>query len=123
MTDEPAPPPSLSDGPSVAALPSAGVGPAETGHRMEVGRSDALVWVSGEVDVHTADELHRALLDQTQVTPDRVVVDMSGVTFMDSMGLRALVTAARQTPIQVVRPSELVAALFFVTGLEDEFGV
>lgn len=48
---------------------------------------------------------------------------MSGVTFMDSMGLRALVTASRHTPIQVVRPSELVAALFFVTGLEDEFGV
>ena len=118
------PPPSSRqvDGLRLDSVPPAGLGPAETGHRMEVGRSDALVWVSGEVDVHTADELHRALLEQAQVSSARVVVDMSGVTFMDSMGLRALVTAARHTPIQVVRPSEMVAALFFVTGLEDEFG-
>ncbi len=121
MSDES--PPLSSEETRLETLPSAGLGPAETGHRMEVGRSDSLVWVSGEVEVHTADELHRALLDQAQVTPERVVVDMSGVTFMDSMGLRALVTASRHTPIQVVRPSELVAALFFVTGLEDEFGV
>lgn len=99
------------------------MGATETGHRMEVGRSDSLVWVSGEVDTHTADELHRALLDQAQITTERVVLDMSGVTFMDSTGLRALVTAARHTPIQVVHPSDLVATLFFVTGLEDQFGV
>ncbi|MFM7062045.1 MAG: STAS domain-containing protein [Actinomycetes bacterium] len=115
-----APPPPDRD---PAPVPDWGRGSAETGRRMEVGRSAALVWVSGEVDTLSADELYTALEQQATSTPDRVMVDLSGVTFMDSVGLRALVAASQLAPIQVVHPSDTVAALLYVTGLEDTFGV
>ena len=108
--------------PGSSIVPDWGRGSAETGRHMEVGRSPSLMWVSGEVDGTTAEDLYAALVEQAAATPDRVMVDMAGVTFMDSVGLRALVTASRHAPIQIVHPSETVSALLFVTGLEDSFG-
>lgn len=101
----------------------AGRGSAETGQRMDLGASDTVLWVSGEIDATTADRLHAAILEQIARDPVRVMLDMSGVSFIDSVGLRALVTASRLAPIQIVHPSEVVSTLLFVTGLEDSFGV
>ncbi len=98
-------------------------GAAESGRRLEIGVGPTTLWVSGEIDMSTVDEFHAALRERTAVRPDRVLLDMSGVTFMDSLGLRALIAVSNEVPIQVVHPSEFVSALFFMTGLEDTFGV
>ena len=111
-------PPTSSDQTADAAR-----GAAESGRRLEIGVGPTTLWVSGEIDMSTVDEFHAALRERTAARPDRVLLHMSGVTFMDSLGLRALIAASNEVPIQVVHPSEFVSALFFMTGLEDTFGV
>src|SRR5947209_7493358 len=57
--------------------------------------SDAVLAVEGEVDIHTAASLRRRLLELIDGGHDRVIVDMSGVDFMDSSGVNVLVGAMR----------------------------
>ena len=46
------------------------------------------VWVTGEVDHHAARELMAALTRQVETAlPRRLVLDLGGVTFMDSSGI------------------------------------
>ena len=56
----------------------------------------AVVSVRGEVDVYTAphlwDEIDRAIAESA----DRVVIDLSDVTFIDSSGLSVLVRAHKR---------------------------
>ena len=54
-----------------------------------------VVTVVGEVDMTTAPELTKAI-DGVAGTARKVVVDLSGVTFLDSSGLNALVRGRRE---------------------------
>jgi anti-anti-sigma factor len=47
----------------------------------------------GEIDHAVTNELTESLLSYGNVTRPRTVVDLSGVTFMDSSGINALITA------------------------------
>lgn len=61
-------------------------------------RDSALtIALSGEIDHHAAREL-MAQLDQTvaERLPAHLVLDLSGVTFMDSSGIAVLLRARRQ---------------------------
>jgi anti-anti-sigma factor len=49
----------------------------------------------GEVDVTRADDLLRALVDVARDTPGEVVLDLSGLRFLDVAGARALARATR----------------------------
>jgi anti-sigma B factor antagonist len=52
------------------------------------------VRLSGELDISTAAALERVLAElQAPDGPARIVMDLSGLRFMDSTGLRLLVTA------------------------------
>jgi anti-sigma B factor antagonist len=53
------------------------------------------VSVAGELDLATADEFSRAVL--SGLATGAVTVDLRGVTFMDSAGVRALNTALRES--------------------------
>jgi anti-sigma B factor antagonist len=53
------------------------------------------VSVAGELDLATADELTAAV--RSGLAAGAVVIDMRGVTFMDSAGVRALNTAVRES--------------------------
>jgi anti-anti-sigma factor len=85
--------------------------------------------VSGEVDLAVADELHEAamgVLDDADVTTLRV--DMTGVTFLDSSGLGALVRARRDAAergvsVVLVNPTSTVRKVLTITGLDDAFEV
>ena len=81
-----------------------------------------VVRVSGEIDVATAPKLRDSLAG---VDGD-VVVDLSGVTFMDSTALGALVAAASRTrdagfTFSVQGQSEFVGRLLNVAGLSEFF--
>jgi len=55
---------------------------------------DATVRLSGELDISTAAALERVLADFAVAgEPSRIVMDLRGLRFMDSTGLRLLVTA------------------------------
>jgi len=77
---------------------------------------------SGEADLLSAPLLRRALADAAERF--RVVVlDLSGVTFVDSTALSVLVVARRRLTIRVVGLCPQVRKVFDVTGLSDAFSV
>ncbi|MGC9670532.1 STAS domain-containing protein [Planosporangium sp. 12N6] len=94
-------------------------------------RPDGVVVVTarGEFDLRTTDLLRGALVDAlTRQRPDRLIVDVAGVTFMDSMGLRALVGAYRLASRQNTRfgmadPSPFMRQKLEAVGLAGILGV
>lgn len=73
--------------------------------------------LSGEFDSHVADEL-RDVLEKALATSTTVVLDVEGVTFIDSSALNVLLAARRhETPYRVTRGNRVVDRLFELTGL------
>jgi anti-sigma B factor antagonist len=85
-----------------------------------------LVEVSGEVDLHTAPQLRAVLggLVGRESPGESVVVDLTGVSFIDSTGLGELVGAhkavqRRGDRLHVVATNDRVTRLLTLTGLDD----
>ncbi|OGS62354.1 MAG: hypothetical protein A3J79_09300 [Elusimicrobia bacterium RIFOXYB2_FULL_62_6] len=55
----------------------------------------AVISPAGEVDMHESPRLRAALLDAIALRPAAVVVDLAGVTFIDSSGVATLVEAMK----------------------------
>lgn len=53
------------------------------------------VTLSGELDIATADQLTEALAGVQPAAGDQLFIDLSAVSFMDSTGLRVLISANR----------------------------
>jgi anti-anti-sigma factor len=62
----------------------------------EVGRHIALLSVSGELDLYVEADLSRAVDDAEAVRVATVVIDLSGVTFLDSTICGILVARAKR---------------------------
>jgi anti-sigma B factor antagonist len=73
------------------------------------------VTVSGEVDMSVADTLTEALSGQ------RILVDMTGVSFIDSTGLACLLVAREGSETLVLRRSGPVARILEVAGVSYLF--
>jgi anti-anti-sigma factor len=88
-----------------------------------------VVDVRGSLDAATVDALRESLLGTlTRERPRTLIVDLTFVVFMDSMGIGTLVTgyhAARETGTRFVlrNPSEFVHRQLRVTGLAEMFGL
>jgi anti-anti-sigma factor len=88
-----------------------------------------VVDVRGSLDAATVDDLRRALVTTVHAErPVTMIVDLTFVTFMDSMGVGALVSghnAARETGTRFVlrNPSEFVHRQLRITGLAELFGL
>lgn len=87
-----------------------------------------VVHVSGEVDVYSAPVLRARLDANIREGHHRLVVDLSGVTFMDSTGLGVLVgrlklTRVRQGTIVLAGVRDRVAKVFNLTGLDKVFAI
>jgi anti-sigma B factor antagonist len=81
--------------------------------------------VAGEIDAASADAFEQRLMPALAESSS-VVLDLSGVSFMDSSGLRALMTlhaaiTARGGGIELSGTSTAVDRLLSVTGLDDHF--
>jgi anti-anti-sigma factor len=59
-------------------------------------RPGTIVAVSGEVDVCTKAQLQQALLPIIRERSGRLMLDLSGVSFMDCAGLRVLLATRRR---------------------------
>jgi stage II sporulation protein AA (anti-sigma F factor antagonist) len=56
-----------------------------------------VVTARGEIDHHVSNILHEALqFEDDEMPPWRIVVDLSGVTFMDSTGINTFIACHRQ---------------------------
>jgi anti-sigma B factor antagonist len=87
---------------------------------------DGLVHVAlrGELDLSTVSKVQDELKRVEQSAPPTVVLDLSKLSFLDSTGLRCIVTAderARQAGrrIVLVRGPEPVQRVFTITRLEE----
>ncbi len=86
-----------------------------------------VVTAGGEIDLHTATGLARAV-DESLPSSPCLVIDMSRVTFVDSTGLGVLIGArnrARQGggAVVLVHPPNLVRRLLVGTQLQQTFPV
>ena len=84
-----------------------------------------VVRVVGVVDALALPRVSRALTD-AQREHGPVIVDLQGVTFMDSRGLGALLAANERSregaaQVQIYRPSEAVRRLLAVSGVAPVF--
>jgi anti-anti-sigma factor len=87
---------------------------------------EAVVSVIGEVDLSNGPELEHALLEAAKAR--RLVVDLSGCTFLSSTGLRALLEVDRARgkgaePIVVVVSDPHVRKVFEIAGVESLFAL
>ncbi len=82
--------------------------------------NDSGLSVSGEIDAHTAPQIAEAIASSEL---ERLVVDLSGVEFVDSSGLRVLIEAhqnlaAASRSMVLANPSPVVRRLFDIAGVE-----
>jgi anti-anti-sigma factor len=70
-------------------------GAARPGLSIEITAVDGIrvLALRGEIDHAVTNELTEALLSYNDATPPGTVVDLSGLTFMDSSGINVLITA------------------------------
>jgi anti-sigma B factor antagonist len=87
-----------------------------------------IVAVSGEVDVYSAPALKDNITELLESGVTTLIVDLSGVAFLDSTGLGALVEARAATSdaggsLPLVCSQERILKLFTITGLDGVFTI
>jgi len=87
-----------------------------------------VVDVAGDVDLYCSAAFQQVLLDLLDRKPQRVVVNLSGVPYMDSSGVASLVKLLSRTRksgvgLYLVGLTERVRSLFEITRLDDVFDI
>jgi anti-sigma B factor antagonist len=86
-----------------------------------------VVRLAGELDLYNAHEVREVLLDESAKGPERLVVELSRVTFVDSTALGVLIEARAKLPNKraflVASPQVETRRAFEVAGLDRHFGV
>ena len=104
--------------------------PPEGPHQLQIRRrADAagiVLELVGEMDLESAPHVAQELREIETLKPQRLLIDLSGVEFMDSSGLRVLIEA-RQTfldggaRLTLRRGGRQVERLFDLTGVSSGF--
>ena len=86
-----------------------------------------VVRLAGELDLYNAHEVRDVLLDESGKRPERLVVELSRVTFVDSTALGVLVEARAKLPNRqgflVAGPQVETRRALEISGLDRHFGV
>lgn len=87
-----------------------------------------LVTVAGRIDSSNAAEFEGGLKELTGSGRSNLVLNLSGVTYMSSAGLRALVSTLKECKkrsgdMRLAAPSERVAEVLSLAGLDTLFQV
>ena len=97
-----------------------------TGFHVEISEVDATVFLrlQGELDVATADQLRNALATAMVSDATKVVLDLADLTFMDSTGLAAVLTASRWAEsegrcLRLRNPTRCVRKLLRLSGFDQ----
>ena len=81
--------------------------------------------VEGEIDAHTAPSLASALANLSSA---RCTLDLAGVLFIDSSGLRVLIEAHQRAiadggAVQIIHASPAVRRVFEISGVDQYLNV
>ena len=86
-----------------------------------------VVRLSGELDLYNAHEVRNVLVDEAARAPERVVVDLSGVEFIDSTALGVLIEArtklANRRAFLLAAPAVETRRALEISGLDRHFGL
>jgi len=88
----------------------------------------AVVQVSGDVDLHRSPQFQESLLKIAEMKPKRLVLDLSGVGYMDSSGVASLVkllSRARKygVVLRLAGLTQRVRSVFEITRLDTVFDI
>jgi anti-sigma B factor antagonist len=93
--------------------------------REEWDGNEVTVEVSGEIDFGTVGAFSARLHDVAGRSPKRLVIDLSGVAFVDSSGLHAFVRVRKDLPescpVVLRSPRRQIRQVFDITGLAPAF--
>jgi anti-sigma B factor antagonist len=92
-----------------------------------VGRA-AIVDVQGDIDLNRSADFQQSLLEVLGRRPERIVVNLSGVPYMDSSGVASLVKLLSRSRKQDVRLhlaglTKRVRSIFEITRLDSVFEI
>jgi anti-sigma B factor antagonist len=89
------------------------------------GPRKVVIWVTGDLDADTARAVRARLAQAQRHERSDVIVDMTGVTFVDTVGLTAIVNGAREfgtaRRLRVISPPDRVAKILAEAGLDEVF--
>jgi anti-sigma B factor antagonist len=90
----------------------------------ELNGDAARLTLAGELDMATAPRVEEAIAAVLAKGARDVIVDLSGLAFVDSSGLRVLITlndraAAEAWTLGLIRPSAPSLSVFQITGAEE----
>jgi anti-anti-sigma factor len=88
--------------------------------------TDAVLILTGEIDMATAGDLRAATTRTLREPPARVVLDFAGVTFCDSQGLSTLISINREVTgvggrLVLINVGDFMSRLLEITGLRAAF--
>ena len=88
------------------------------------GPAHTLVSLAGECDLHTGRQLRDALTSEVSRGARRLILDLSGLAFMDSTGMQVLlgartVLSVRGGTLVLVSPQPVVARILELTGADQ----
>ena len=91
--------------------------------QFEHGGAGATITVTGDVDLATVRPLVHAREQALAQRPNRLLIDLRGVRFIDSSGLKFLIETDRMArrddwTLQLLRPPDSAMRVFAVTGVE-----
>lgn len=85
--------------------------------------------LSGEIDMATEDQFHRAARDAVEARPQgRLILDFGRLSFIDSSGLRVLIQAHKAAKnaggsLSIAAASERIARILHVTAIDTRIPV
>jgi anti-anti-sigma factor len=84
--------------------------------------------LAGDLDLATADEAEVAILAAEEAQPPVLILDLRELAFMDSTGLRVVVSAAsrardEQRRLVLVKGPEVVQRVFEITRLAERLDI
>ena len=93
-----------------------------------VGDGSGIVLLSGEVDIYTAPRFRECMLELIDAGVDRLIIDLSGVTFIDSTALGVLIGGVRRVhsaggSMALVVTTRAVSRVLSITGLDRVFTI
>jgi len=87
-----------------------------------------MIALVGEVDLHHTPEVHKALVTACQQEPERLVVNLQEVSYMDSSGIGTLVEVFRRVngyggKLALFGLNDRVLSVFEITKLDKFFKI
>jgi anti-anti-sigma factor len=88
------------------------------------GPEHTLVTLAGECDLHTGRQLRDILTSEVSRGAQRMILDLSGLGFMDSTGMQVLLSVrtvlnVRGGTLSLVTPQPVVARILQLTGADQ----